>query len=231
MGFIRHQDTYYRIINDIVQSFTLIKEVEDCKLSVDLIPLCLGCDFKKWGFLYHQIGIGKDGFTYDTWWKYRDDEEDIHRVVNEICSVCNQYLPSFFDSTSDCRKYYEFITGYQKKYMGGVFHYPDEIYASLKSGLYEEAINHIDILNKTNKRIGSANIRLMKHEKKHSNKEIEDYEREMEERLAFYEEIKRLVINHNYDSIAVLLTKNEEFSKNSILALKKRSSGNVITAG
>jgi hypothetical protein len=221
MGFIRYQNTYYKIVNDIVQSFILIKMDDECKLAVDILPLCLGHDFKKWGFLYHQIGIGNYGFDYDKWWEYRDDSEDIHRVVNDICKVCNKYLLDFFDSISDCNKYYEFITGYEEKYMGGVFHRPDEIYASLKSGFYEKAINHINIMNRKNSKIGSENLKIMKHEKKHSSEDIETYEKEMEESLSFYEGVKSLIVNQNYDSINRLLAKNEEFSENTLSALVK----------
>ena len=96
LGFKTYRRNFWRVVNDIFQSFELQKSVSGrgCTIHFVVVPMCAGECIKKEYCGPNHIKI----FEYDySWFDYdRNDENSMDNCVDEMISYMKKYLMPYF---------------------------------------------------------------------------------------------------------------------------------------
>lgn len=96
LGFRRIRQTYARIINDVMQTFTFKRYSSGRKCTVEfgIFPLCQAIEYPDMG-LYNLCDF--DVPTYYADWSFdKNSEDSINACVQDICSYIDRYLLLLF---------------------------------------------------------------------------------------------------------------------------------------
>ena len=105
-GFKVHRTNFYRVINDVFQSFNLHRSVSGEEATVEflVIPLAdsYAIDKDRCGCTHLKM------FENDcSWFHYnRNSEKSVDECIKEIICYMKKYLIPFFESTCSCDKIY-----------------------------------------------------------------------------------------------------------------------------
>ena len=105
-GFKVYRTNFYRVINDVFQSFNIHRSVSGEEVTVEflVIPLAdsYAIDKSRCGFDHLKV------FENDwSWFHYnRNSEESIDDCIKEIICYMKKYLIPFFEDTCSCDKIY-----------------------------------------------------------------------------------------------------------------------------
>ncbi len=113
-GFKCYQNNYYRIINDIFQSFCLHRSVSgnECTVEFFIAPMCCDTviDKKRCGPMHLKRFEGDNSwFAYD-----RHSEDSMNECIREICEYMHKYLMPFFEEGRTCKDAYDVIIAFEK---------------------------------------------------------------------------------------------------------------------
>ena len=144
-GFKTYRRNFYRVVNDVFQSFTLHKSVagNNCTVEFVIVPLCAGDVINKTYCGAHHLKI----FEKDWSWFYYDrtDEQSIKNCVSEMIGYMKKYLIPFFEAGNDAKNaYYATYTFQDRNCKDGVFWADPSLFSmALKAGMYETALKHL----------------------------------------------------------------------------------------
>ena len=168
LGFKYYRKNFYRVVNDVFQSFQLHKSVSGSECTVEFVvaPLCLGDSI-------HKAYCGPDHikkFENDySWFQYdRNDESNMDSCVDEMIGYMKKYLIPYFQLCDNSKQAYFATCDFQKNnYRKGIFLADPLLFnMALKAKLYDKALihltaqkEHVEKAYKTNKdHFGDLNI-------------------------------------------------------------------------
>ena len=144
-GFKTYRSNFYRVVNDVFQSFTLHRSVsgEDCTVEFCALPLCYGSDINKDRCVADHLKMFEGNFS---WFEYdRHDESSIEACVEEMISYMRKYLMPFFTQAGNSYGAYHATWEFQRVSHNNKYSSGDSrlMYFALKCGMYEEVIKHL----------------------------------------------------------------------------------------
>ena len=97
LGFRRIRQTYARIVNDVLQTFTFKRYSSGCECTVifGIYPLCQDITYPDFG-LYDLCCFGSSVCDDGRWNYDRNSEISINDCVDSICSHIDRYLIPLF---------------------------------------------------------------------------------------------------------------------------------------
>lgn len=104
LGFRRSRQTYARIVNDVLQTFTFKRYSSGCDCTVEfgVLPLCEVLEYPDRG-LYNLCNFEVP--TYYADWNYdRHSEASMNACVQYICSYIDRHLLLLFTEADCCAK-------------------------------------------------------------------------------------------------------------------------------
>jgi len=144
LGFKTYRRNFYRVINDMFQSFHLHKSISGMHCTIEFIaaPLCYGGGIGK---LFcspdHLKFFEQDAswFGYDSGNPWLMDD-----TVDEMIGYMKKYLIPYFQKSSNSEQAYYATLEFQKNcYRGGIFGADPNLYfMALQAGLYDRALEH-----------------------------------------------------------------------------------------
>ena len=146
-GFSLHKKTFYRVINDVVQTLMLCKTATNFTIGFSITPLCLPIkDLYCEG--YDISALGKR-----TWWDCWNGVEE--SVFEEILSLFRQYVLPFFEHGVDAKTAYHELVQLEKMIYtdipsGVIMHNYKFVCLCMKSGDFEKARHHMAAIVKQN---------------------------------------------------------------------------------
>lgn len=145
MGFKSYRKNFYRVINDVFQSFQLHKSVagNNCTVEFVVVPLCEGDCICKECCGPNHLKVFEGDFN---WFFYdRNDFRDIDRCVDEMFEYMKKYMIPYFEAANNTEQAYYATCEFQRKnYRRGIsFADPHLYYMALRAGLYEQATEHL----------------------------------------------------------------------------------------
>ena len=145
LGFKTCRNNFYRVINDVFQSFCLHKSVSgvDCTIEFSVVPLCMGNVINKsyCGATHLKMFEGNySWFSYD-----RNDIKSIDNCVDLMLEYMKKYLIPHFDNSDNSKKAYFLTCDFQQRnYKNGIMLSDYALFCmALKSGFYEKSIEHL----------------------------------------------------------------------------------------
>ena len=103
LGFRRIRQTYARIVNDVLQTFTFMRcrTGHHCRVEFGVFPLCQALEYADLG-LYRLDDFEVSTYLED-WYYDNHSEDSMNACVQQICSYIDHYLLPFFDK-ANCSK-------------------------------------------------------------------------------------------------------------------------------
>lgn len=104
-GFVRHNQTFARITNDVLQTFTLKKFSSgfECTIEFGIVPLCIGIKYPDLGILeLHQMLPEYSEFRYD-----KHSDESVENCLVKIFGAIDTYLMPMFHKAVDCKSAFD----------------------------------------------------------------------------------------------------------------------------
>lgn len=204
LGFKSYKNSFYKITNDVKQTFELrrFRSGWQCTVDFGILPLCYKINNKNDGVSY-ELGL-LDGSRQ--LWEYNpNDEESIKNSINSLVMYMNEWLIPFFENGKTCVEAYEMICNLEKRVFGQV-HMNDYVKycMALKTGMYDIALLHLKAIEK---QWGNAykdrleNGYLTEEYAKKKKTEFEELRKEIS-----------CVSKKDINYIANFITKNEEYS-------------------
>ena len=145
LGFKIYRNTFYRVVNDVYQSFSLHKSVSggDCTVEFIVAPLCVGDHIYK-----GRCGpdhLKKFESTYAWFYYNRYDISSMDHCVDEMIGYMKKYLIPHFKSSEDSYQAYFTKCEFQKNhYRTGLLLQDYDLYhMALKAKLYDKCIEHL----------------------------------------------------------------------------------------
>lgn len=112
-GFKNYRNNYYRVINDMFQSFSLHRSVSGdiCTVEFLIAPLC------RTNLNKTSCGVShlKNFEGLYSWFDYdKNSEESINDCLSSMLSYMHNYLMPFFEKSSRCKNAYYAICEFEK---------------------------------------------------------------------------------------------------------------------
>ncbi len=144
LGFKSYRNNFYRVVNDVFQSFGLHNSVSgnSCTVEFGVFPLCCGSIITKNHTGANHLKVFENNYS---WFKYdKNSIESIEQTVNSIIEYINKYLIPYFEKCNNSRNAYFEICNFQKKHQEGILMFDCVLfYCALKSGMNDLAIQHL----------------------------------------------------------------------------------------
>ena len=192
-NFKTYKNAFYRVTNDVFQSFNFHKSVSgsECTVEFSVHPLCVEYDIKKDTAGPCQLGI----FEQQTeWFKFQpNNKENMELCTDYIKSYILKFLIPFFEGAKNCQEAYRSICDLELNYYKKDVEYflYDKFCMALKTGNYDVALAHIFNVKKR------SAFAFEQNKKSYGDNISPDYIAKMEK--------KQL----KYDSIILMLQRNE----------------------
>lgn len=146
LGFKPYRNNFYRVINDMFQSFCLHKSVVwfgGCAIEFVAVPLCAGRSIKKdlCGSSHIKMFEGDHSwFPCD-----KNSVSDVNYHIEIMVGYMKKYLIPYFQACENSKDAYYATYDFQNKnYRGGVFYADYYLFCmALKAKLYDRAIEHL----------------------------------------------------------------------------------------
>ncbi|MBQ3526988.1 MAG: hypothetical protein IJA52_00320 [Clostridia bacterium] len=104
-GFVNHNQTFARITNDVLQTFTL-KRLScgfECTVEFAIVPLCIGIKYPDLGTLeLHQMLSEYSEFRYD-----KHSDKSVENCLVKIFEAIDTYLIPMFHKAVDCKSAFD----------------------------------------------------------------------------------------------------------------------------
>ena len=159
-GFSLYRKTFYRLVNDVVQTLMLVNVDSDYTVAFGIYPLFLGFD----DLCEVMDGPGVHDFrqgnfqNQDKYWTIRNtlygirlsDEELEKYVVDEMLSLAMLHVIPMFERGTDWKSGTDEINNYWEAVHGNVLRssYHENFFLYIKAGEYEKAIPPVQKLIK-----------------------------------------------------------------------------------
>lgn len=205
LGFKSYRKNFYRVVNDVFQSFQLHKSVlgSECTIEFVVAPLCLGDSI-------HKAYCGPDhikNFENDySWFQYdKNDKSSMDSCVDEIIGYMKKYLIPYFQLCDNSKQAYFATCDFQKNnYRNGIFLADSRLfYMALKANLYDKSIehliaqrNHAENAYKINKENAGGCL-------------SSEYEKRMQNKIEKINYQIKMVLEHNLEYIQKHIHENE----------------------
>lgn len=163
-GFKSHKNSFYRVVNDVVQYFVLHKWVpfgRSCTIDFNIYPLCIRVDKSNLSSASYDIIRLLDK---PCWWEYNPNNNDnVLEVLREMYIATKEHLIPFFEKATDCASAYEALCSLEKSIYTGI---PGGIITNdygkvcfaIKIGAYYKAIEHLKAIEKQNRTIDTQTL-------------------------------------------------------------------------
>lgn len=144
-GFKTYRRTFYRVVNDVFQSFGLHKSVSgnNCTVEFCIVPLCAGDVIQKTYYGPENIRMFENSMA---WYFYdRTDESSMENCVSEMIAYMKKYLIPFFEAGSCAKDAYRTVYTFQEKHYRKGVDWDDSylFWMALKAEMYETALKHL----------------------------------------------------------------------------------------
>jgi len=142
-GFKSYKNSFYRVTNDVKQTFELRRYKYGFRCTVDfgIVPLCYRITAKNDGVGY-ELGL-LDGSN--RMWEYNpDDEVSVVQCACNLASFTSSWLIPFFEKGQTSSEAYSVICQLEKNIFGSI-HLNDYVKycLALKMGRYDTALLHL----------------------------------------------------------------------------------------
>lgn len=210
-GFKRYRNTYYRIINDVFQSFNLHKSVsrDNCTVEFTLRPLCTDVLITKGTCGSDHLKIFRG--TYD-WFYYDNTPLSIEACFEEIYKYINDYLIGYFERGNNCANAYNEVLSFHRNFFSvdAVIHLNELYYFALKSEMYDEAIEHLLAIKNATIRAFERNKLFIK------GNNLDDMKQRTANELLDYDNMISHISKRNTEYIYNLISYNERKNLHSL---------------
>lgn len=206
LGFKSYENNFYRVINDVFQSFTLHKSISgnDCTIEFTVVPLCMGNVIKKNLCGANHIKMFENDYS---WFSYnKNDKKSIDKCIDLMLEYMKKHLIRHFESANNTKSaYYEIYDFQQKHYKSGVLLSDYSLFCmALKSRLYDKSLEHIKAQKK---QIEDA----YKRNKECFGKQLDpEYENIIIEKIKKIEFKIKMISNTNTEFIDNFIVENEK---------------------
>lgn len=144
-GFKTYKNNFYRVVNDVYQSFQLHQSMsgDECTVEFIVAPLCMGGIISKSYCGNDHIKMFESDYS---WFIYdRTDEESIDMCVDTMIQYISNFLLRYFANANDSKSaYFETCAFQQKYYKSGIAYWDHSLFCmSLKAGFYYKSIEHL----------------------------------------------------------------------------------------
>ncbi len=217
MGFKRKRSIFHRLVNDqIVQvlSYKLYSGAE-FDIQFSFWPLCNGYDmnvFMDSSYLLHSFAKEMG----DRYW-FCTDEAVWGENLCESLDYCKKYIFRYFDEITDYRSYYETI--YKMEEELGAFRIKSEIPNLYLMPFHDIflATQQYDLALKAQEASLMQSKRAMKAYSNDKDWDISKHLHYSEyvESVQYFEKLKALAENHDYEAIEQIVKEKEEYSRKS----------------
>ena len=164
-GFKLHRNTFYRAVNDIVQTVMLIEKRPIYSVGFSVMPLFWGfSDLSNEGYSIHELRSGKMKRHWEyhpsSPFQYNDDEEYvlinsedkyIEEMIDNMLNIVITHVIPFFERAYDCKSALEMIKEYETSIYGhdiAVKNEAAQYWWHIKLGLYERALEHLQVVKR-----------------------------------------------------------------------------------
>lgn len=203
-GFKVHKTNFYRVINDVFQSFNLHRSLSGDDVTVEflVIPLADGyiIDRDRCGYTHLKM-FEKDNL----WFRYnRNSEKNVDECIKEIVCYMKKHLIPFFESTCSCDKIYSQILN--NKYVD--FLEQAKCNVALKMHDYNMAA---ECINKEIEQLKTAYMETMKNSNDDNFKE--NYKVIVDKKISEKTDFLNHIVNNDYIYLNEWLRENEKKNK------------------
>lgn len=218
LKFKSYRNNFYRVINDVFQSFELHQSVSGrgCTVHFVVTPLCVGNTINKAYCGPDHIKMFENDYS---WFQYdKNDEHNMDNCVYEMVEYIKKYVIPYFHAADNSRDAYFATCEFQRKhYREGIFLADYYLFCmALKSGLYDQALehliakrNHIEVAYRTNKEYLGNQLQT-------------EYEEEMIKKINLIDYQIEMISVRNIEYIQEFICSNE---KNALLNLGCQGDG------
>lgn len=206
-GFKSFRNNYYRVVNDIFQSFTLHRSVSgsDCNTIFGIVPLSVEYKLDKSFVNPCRVSDFEDNRP---WYNYdRTLESSVEKCINDMILCMNKYLMPVFEKAVNSESAYLTIMEHDNVFKGGSY---EKLCMCLKFGDYINAKKHLQEV-------------IEQHENAfRRNKEAlgiditQEYIQKMEVKISEKKSLLKLIVNKDYNAIQKLISENEKRNKLSL---------------
>ena len=145
LGFKSYRKNFYRVVNDMFQSFQLHKSASGsgCTIEFVVAPLCTGDWIQKTFCGSDHIKMFDSDYS---WFQYdRCDEGSMDSCVDEMIGYMKKYLIPYFQLSNNSKQAYYVTCEFQNNnYRDGIFLADPHLFnMALKAELYNKAIEHL----------------------------------------------------------------------------------------
>lgn len=205
LGFKYYRRNFYRVINDMFQSFQLHKSVSGsgCTVEFVVVPLCLGNCIQKTYCGSDHIKMFERDYS---WFKYdRGSKESMDKCIDEMIGYIKKYLIPYFQLSDNSEKAYFSTCDFQKNnYKEGIFMADPCLFGmALKAKFYDKAIVHLSARKEHAENAYKTN---MEH---FSGLDVE-YKASMKKMIKEISHQIKMISEHNLKYIQEYIDENEE---------------------
>ena len=203
-GFKSFRNNYYRVVNDIFQSFTFHRSVSgnDCNTIFGIVPLSVEYKLDKTFVNPYRVSDFEDNrpwFNYD-----RSLDSSVEKCIDDMISCMNKYLMPVFEKAVNCESAYFTIIKYDNVFKGNAY---EKSCMCLKSGDYKNAKKHLQEVIEQNENAFRRNKEAL------GNDITQEYIQKMEGKIYQKKMLLKLIDNKNYIAIQKLISENEKINR------------------
>ena len=219
-GFKSYHNNYYRVVNDVFQSFCLQRSVSgmDCTVNFSLVPLCSSHEINK--LSCNEGGHLKMFEGSYAWFPYdRHSEESMRSCIHSMVDYIHKYLIPYFEKGNSCKNAYAVISEFEAMSKPQTVELPVAhefpLYShlkfciALKNGDYILAVNHLEEIKIQWQYAYQHTIKVWKELQYKIDAE---YERKMEADMTKLQKQIELISKRDMDYINNFIQSNEQRS-------------------
>ena len=203
-GFKTFRNNYYRVVNDIFQSFTFHRSVSgnDCNTIFGIVPLSVEYNLDKSFVNPCRVTDFEDKRP---WYNYdRNSETSVEKCINEMILCMDKYLMPIFEKAVDSESAYLIIAENDNVFKGNSY---ERFCMCLNFGDYEKAKMHLQEVIEQHKNAFARNKEAL------GNNITQEYIQKMETKILEKEALLKLIDNKDYNAIQTFISENEKRNK------------------
>ena len=200
-GFKSFRNNYYRVVNDIFQSFTFHRSVSgnDCNIIFGIVPLSVEYKLDKSFVNPCRVTDFEDNRP---WYNYnRNSEASVEKCINEMILCMNEYLMPVFEKALDSESAYLTIVEHDNVFKGNSY---ERFCMCLKFGDYINAKKHLQEVIEQHENAFRRNKEAL------GNNITQEYIQKMEAKIFEKRSLLKLIDNNDHDAIQRIISKNEK---------------------
>lgn len=205
--FKPYKNNYYRIINDVFQSFNLHISTSgsSCTVEFGIIPLSVSYDLNKTSVSPYHL---KNFENCNNWFDYdRNSLASIDMCIDSMISYMKKYLMPLFNKATDCKTAYAIMCEYDRIFENNSY---ERYCMCLKFGDYDNAKKHLDEV------IRKIEIAFERNKKAFEDENIIEYIQKIEKKLSVHRALLKQIDDKDYQGIQMWLVANENKNKQNL---------------